>query len=123
MSEVITYLFKTLVTNGPSVVANGTLFVDAYDKLEAIAPASDSVAVDVQPGSGGQLLAISASAYENLTYEVDSSGTSIPLDGPLQLIGAGAIGLLGSTQNRFESSNAGTVDITVSILVGRNATP
>jgi hypothetical protein len=123
MSEKITYSYKALVTSGPSVVVSGTLLVDAYDKLDALVPAGGSVTIDVQPGTGGQFLAISASAYADLSYEVDGSGTSIDLDGPLLLIGEGAMGLLGATQNQFEFSNAGATDITVSILVGRDATP
>jgi hypothetical protein len=123
MAERITYLFKALVTNGPSVVANGALVVDAYDKLEAVVPAGGSITVDVQPGSGGQLLGITASSYEDLEYEVDGSGSAVPLDGPLLLIGPGAVGLLGPTQNQIEFNNAGAADTTVSILVGRDATP
>jgi hypothetical protein len=123
MSEKITYLLKALVDDGPVILETGALSVDAYDKLVAVVPAAGSVVVDVQPASGGQLLTLTASAYKDLTFEVDSSGTTPSLDGPLFLIGAAALELLGPTQNQFEFSNAGTTDITINILVGRDATP
>lgn len=120
MSERINYLIKALVASGPSVTINGTLMVDAYDKLDATVLANgDPLTVEVQPGSGGQILIVSASAYKDLTYEVDGEG--IPLDGPLFLIGSGALGLLGDAQKQFVFTNTSTADITVSILVGRDA--
>lgn len=123
MSEKITYTLKALVDDGPVLVSTGSLSVDAYDKLIATAPAGGSVTVDVQPASGGQFLVLVADAYQDLSYEVDGSGTSIDLDGPLFLIGAGALELLGATQQQFVFSNAGSDDIIVEILVGRDATP
>jgi hypothetical protein len=45
------------------------------------------------------------------------------LDGPHVLIGAGAVALLGATQNSIEFTNGGSEDATVNILVGRDATP
>jgi len=124
MSEKISWSFKAQVTGGPSIPASDTLEVDAYDKIEAVIPAGGSATVKVQPGDTGvQLLLITADDYDNLTYEVDSSGTSIKLDSAHILIGEGAVGLLGPTQKDFEFSNAGTADVTVDILVGRDATP
>ena len=55
--------------------------------------------------------------------EVDGSGTTVTLDGAHVLIGSGAVSLLGNTQNQFVFSNAGSGDVTVDILVGRDATP
>ena len=123
MSEKITYLLKALVEDGPVLTATNSLTVDAYDKITAVVKTDGPLTVDVQPAAGGQFLVILASDYENLSYEVDSSGTSIDLDGPLFLIGPAALGLLGSTQQQFEFTNGGSADITVDILVGRDATP
>lgn len=70
---------------------------------------------------------ITASAYPSdggtpqLTYEVDGSGTPLPLDGPLLLVGGGIAELLGDVQE-MAFSNASADAVTVQILVGRNAT-
>lgn len=123
MPETINWTLNVQVVGGPKVSASDAIEVDAYDKIEAVIPASDSATVDVQPGAGAQFLLITASSYEDLTYEVDASGTSVTLDGPHVLIGSGAVSLLGGTQNQFEFSNGGTEDVAVNILVGRDATP
>ena len=125
MSEKISWSFKVQVTGGPSVVASDTLEVDAYDKIEAVIPAAGSATINVQPGDGAQFLLITATAYEDLTYEVDPSDdtTVVTLDAAHVLIGEGAVSLLGATQNQFVFSNASAADVTVSILVGRDAIP
>ena len=123
MPEKINWTLNVQVVGGPKVSASDTLDVEAYDKIEAVIPAGGSATIDVQPGTGAQFLLITAGSYADMTYEVDSSGTTVTLDGPHVLIGSGAVGLLGSTQNQFEFSNAGGEDVTVDILVGRDATP
>lgn len=54
------------------------------------------------------------------TYEVN--GTTVPLDGPHVLIGAGAVALLGESIGMLKFSNGTSEDATVSILAGRDAT-
>jgi len=39
------------------------------------------------------------------------------------LIGSGAVSLLGDTQNEFEFTNNTPDEVTINILVGRDATP
>lgn len=121
MPESISWTLNVQVVGGPKISAFDTLVVDAYDKIEAVIHANGSAMVNVQPGDDAQFLLITASSYENLTYQVDASGTGINLDGAHVLIGAGAVSLLGATQNQFEFTNTGGQDVTVSILVGRNA--
>lgn len=111
------------VVKGPKVSASDTIEVDAYDKIEAVIPVGGSATVNVQPDDGAQFLLVRAGSYENLTYEVDGSGTTVTLDGLHVLIGSGAVSLLGSTQKQFVFSNGGIADVTVDILVGRDATP
>jgi len=123
MPEKINWTLNVQVVGGPKISASDTLEVEAYDKIEAVIPTGGSATVNVQPGTGAQFLLITASSYANMTYEVDASGTTVTLDGPHVLIGAGAVGLLGSTQNKFKFSNGGSEDVTVDILVGRDATP
>jgi len=123
MPEKINWTLNVQVVGGPKVSVADTMEVEAYDKIEALAPAGGSVTINVQPGDGARFLLITASSYENLTYEVDASGNPVPLDDTLILIGSGAVGLLGGTQNQFVFTNGGAADITVEILVGRKATP
>ncbi|HSJ58876.1 MAG TPA: hypothetical protein VLC95_16945 [Anaerolineae bacterium] len=122
MPEKINWTLNVQVTGGPKESASATIEVDGYDKIEAVIPAAGSATVEVQPGNGAMFLLITASAYNDLTYEVDESGNPVTLDGAHVLIGAGAVGLLGATQNAFEFNNNGAADVTVDILVGRNAT-
>lgn len=122
MAEKITWALNVQVTGGPKVAASNSMEVNAYDKVETVVPANDSATVDVQPGDGAKFLLVAAGAYENLTYVVDG-GDPITLDGPHVLIGSGAVSLLGDTQNQFVFTNSGGEDLSVSILVGRNATP
>lgn len=123
MPEKINWTLNVQVAGGPKVSVSDTMEVDAYDKIEAVIPASGSATVNVQPANGAHFFLITASSYDGLTYEVDGSGTSVTLDGVHVLIGAGAVGLLGATQSQFEFANAGGADVTISILVGRDATP
>jgi hypothetical protein len=123
MPEKINWTLNVQVVGGPKVAASDVLEVDAYDKIEAVIPAGASATVNVQPSGGAQFLLITASSYENLTYKVDASGTTVTLDDPHVLIGSGAVSLLGSTQSQFAFSNGSAADVTVNILVGRDATP
>lgn len=123
MPETINYTVNVQVVGGPKLATSAALPVAAYDKIEATVLASASTTVNVQPGDGAEFLLVTASSYEDMTYEVDSSGNTVTLDGPHVLIGTGAVSLLGDTQNQFEFSNAGSEDVTVDILVGRSVTP
>ncbi len=123
MPESINWTLNVQVVGGPQVSASDAITVGAYDKIEAVVPSNGGTTVNVQPGDGAQFLLITASSYEHLTYQVDVSVTPITLDGPHLLIGAGAVSLLGATQNQFTFSNSDGGDITVSVLVGRDAVP
>jgi hypothetical protein len=123
MPEKINWSLNVQAVGGPKISASDVIEVDAYGKIEASIPAEGSATVDVQPAAGARFLLITADSYENLTYEVDAGGTTVTLDGTHVLIGSGAVALLGSTQNQFVFSNGGGEDVTVHILVGRDATP
>ena len=112
------------ILDGPQVSVPYQLQVDAYDKIDIELPATNpsSATVDIQPGDQAQFLLISSNLYDaGLTYEVDSSGNSNALDGPLFLVGEGAVSLLGATQQQFEFTNTTGEPVSISILVGRNA--
>ncbi|MEZ4734083.1 MAG: hypothetical protein R3E79_43880 [Caldilineaceae bacterium] len=128
MPEKITYSLTVQVTGGPKLVASNTLSVEAYDKTQVTvtAGATDQT-VNIQPGGAGlaQFVAITASQYDNgLTYKVNDAGaTAIALNGPHTFIGAGAVGLLNAAPTALLFGNSTAGDITVDILVGRDATP
>jgi hypothetical protein len=117
------------VPGAGTVAATQKVEVEAYDRIAVALPGKTNgatpVQVDVQPGGAGQvkLLLITANAYEDVTYEVDGSGTSVTLDAPQLLVGTGAVGLLLGPVNTIEFTNDGTQEVKVEILVGRDAIP
>ena len=118
----ITWSFRAQVAGGPSVSEDKPILeVDAYDQIQALIPAGQSVTVNVQPNSGKFLLLAATPGYDKLSYKVDAGATDITLDGPHILIGQGAVSLLGATQKQFAFKNDGAADVTVHILVGRDA--
>lgn len=124
MSKKISFAFRVQVAGGPAVGGTGAFEVEAIDELQVLLPATDpdtTVTAQVQPGDGAQMIVITSTIYEDISYTVDG-GDSHELDGPHVLLGEGAVSLLGDTQNTFAFTNAGSADATVNILVGRNAT-
>lgn len=130
MPEQIQLTVTVQVTGGPKKTVAQTISVEAYDKIgitvDAATPGGPSTkTVEVQPGGAGQVqfLLITASSYTTpLTYTIDG-GTSITLDAPLLLAGAGAVSALAATQQTFVFSNSDSAANAVEILVGRDATP
>jgi hypothetical protein len=102
-----------------------TFEVDAYDVIEVtVADGAADDQIDVQPGSGVQLLAITTDSYDPpLTYKVnDTANPVFTLDQPQVFAGAGAVGLLAaSAPTALFFTNATGQDALVSILVGRDA--
>lgn len=129
MSEKITYAFSAQVSNGPRVSESNTLQVEAYDKIQVtVVDTASDLEVNIQPGGSGlaQFLAITASTYDNdLSYKVNSaaSTTVIALNGPHVFVGTGVLGLLDAAPTKLFLSNGTGADVTVNILVGRDATP
>ena len=133
MPEKIKFSLSVQVVGGPSIPVAGEIAPDAYGKIQIAVPAGTAdKEVNLQPdGDGlGQFLLIKASAYEDadpaheLTYKVnDASGTAITLDAPHLFIGKGAMGLLDASPTKLFFSSSLTADVTVDILVGRDATP
>lgn len=128
MAETITYSVSVQVVSGPKISASSSVSVEAYDKTSVTIAAGDTdTEVNIQPGGAGlaSLVVITASEYDaTLTYKVNSdTGTEIELDGPHVLVGAGAVALLDPAPASLFFSNGLTEDVTVSVLVGRDATP
>lgn len=133
MPTTLQAILRVEVTGAGTESATHTLDAEAYDKIHVTVPTGSpgTATVEVQPGGAGQaqLLLITANSYPldgtgaaELTYEVDGSGTAVALDAPLLLVGSGALGLLGAV-NTIVFSNASDADISVTLLVGRDATP
>lgn len=109
---------------GPRVTESGTLEVAAYDKLNVrLDGSATGVDLDVQPSATAgdvQLLVMRASVYDPpLTYSPDGGTTQIPLDGPVVLVGSGAVSLLDGTPQTLHFTNPNPDPVDVEILVGR----
>ena len=125
MTDVLTWGMSMAVAGGPALTASDHSDVEGYDKIEAEIP-ENSVAttLNVQPSLLTELkaLIILADIYEDLTYTVDEGIVPMTLDGPLMLIGAGNIALLGATVNDIIFTNANaTTARNITILVARDA--
>ena len=72
-----------------------------------------------------QFLLITASSYDDLTYDVPSGQQGVVLDAAQLFNGAGAVALLGASpvSLTFDLAATAAADVTVQILVGRDATP
>jgi hypothetical protein len=125
----INWGMNVVVTDGPSMAADDHFEAEAYDMNTITVPPKvltekGTAIVDVQPGDPGDLLAImiTSDKYEGITYKVDLGATPIVLDGPLTLVGQGAISLLGATQNVFTFENDNLlIPAHIRILAIRNA--
>ena len=128
MAEEIKYSLSFQVVGSTTMPVSGKIEPEAYSKIQVEVPAAASdLAVNLQP-SGTKLadfLLIKASKYgTDLTYKVNSSGaTPIVLDGPHVFIGNGAVAILDSDPTQLLFSNALAEDVTIDILLGRDATP
>ncbi len=130
MAIKIEYRFGASIPGGPSVnVKQGPIEVGAYDVVSATLPPEkggkpSDTTVEVQPaGKAGAVLlfVISADTYaDGVTYDVDGKGRA--LNGPLLLVGSGAVTLLGPTPpETLTFHNATTNPVQVQVLVGRQA--
>lgn len=130
MPTTMKAILRVEVAGSGTSSATHTVEAEAYDRIDVTVPTGtpNTATVEVQPGAAGQvqLLLVTASAYPEdagtaqLTYAVDG-GTSIDLDAPLLMVGAGTIGLLGDV-NEIVFTNDSDEPVDVSILVGRDAT-
>jgi len=129
---VITWTVKAEIANGPSFSKSTNMTVEAYEKIDVVIPAGGQDVEVTVDGGGLQFLAIRVDtpsplpAPSQLKYAVnDAAADPVALDQAVQLmVGEGLIGLLGA--NPLESlffSNDAAGDATISILVGRDATP
>jgi hypothetical protein len=126
MPETINWSVTFDAVTGPRVAESGTTTVAAYDKLSVqLAGGDTDIDVDVQPSSTAgdvEILVITASAYDvGLTFSADAGTTVTTLDGPVVLVGAGAVGLLADPPQTLRFTNPDANPVDVAILVGRRA--
>ncbi|NIM94490.1 MAG: hypothetical protein GTO18_12380 [Anaerolineales bacterium] len=141
MSPNISCSVAVDIVGGPELSITQNIAVDAYDRIDAVVPATTpgvggaastpgKAKLEVQPGGTGQVqfLLITSSVYDSdLTFKVDGEPADPDnrvLDAPLFLMGAGTVSMLASTQKNFEFSNDITPPTAASIVifVGRKAT-
>lgn len=123
----INWAFNAQVTGGPKVAAAQTIEVDAYENIEVIVPkhdANDGTAeVGIVPADTGDVLflVISADNYTDaeLSYVINDGTDEIEFDAQQSFIGAGSVGLLGTSPSKLTFTNKGSMDAAVRILVGR----
>lgn len=128
MSSTVNLSLRVSVASGPSISISKALTVEAYDKIDVTVAAGDSdKVVEIQPGASSQvqILLIKASEYgADLKYKVhDAAATAIVLDQDHLYLGQGQVGLLGTQIDKLLFTNNLAKDVTIEILVGRDATP
>jgi len=128
MSSTVNLSLKVSVASGPSISISKAVTVEAYDKIDVTVAAGDSdKVVEIQPGASSQvqILLIKASEYgTDLTYKVhDAAATPIVLDQDQFYLGQGQVGLLGAQIDKLLFTNNLAKNVTIEILVGRDATP
>ena len=122
MATSINWSLNTQVTQGPKGSYSGSIDVQAYDQITvALAAGASGVAVDIVPGTLVLYVQITSSLYDPLlTYTVNAEADVIALDALQLFMGSGAVGLLGDP-NTLTFTNGTTEDVTVQVLVGRDA--
>ena len=128
MSSKINLALKVNVVSGPSIFVSKEITVEAYDKIEVTIGAGESdKPVEIQPGLSNQVqmfLIKPSKCGNDLTYKVhEVNATPIVLDQEQLFLGQGALGLLGTELDKLFFTNNLDEEVTIEILVGRDATP
>ncbi len=132
MSENIIWTLDVQVAGGPKQSLAQAITVDTYDVINIDIPAASggtptqTKVAAVQPSAQGkvQFLLITSTAYDatsKLVYYADGA-KKIDLNAPQVLIGAKVIDLLGAPLQTITVENQLLQPVSVSLLVGRNAT-
>jgi hypothetical protein len=122
MSETISFAYTIRVPNGPSLGSAVDIDVAGYEKLTvSLAAGSSSKAVPLLPaGVVPNLFSVSSTPVDALiTYDI--GGGPLALDGPLVLVGKGAVGTLGTPFPSFTFKNGTTTDAVIEVFVGRSS--
>lgn len=128
MPETLNWSFGVDITDGPRLSGSDTLTVGAYDKLNVTVPAgSTDTDVQLQPAETSgkvSVVVVRASAADpQVTLSADEGSTAFALDGPVVLIGAGAVRMLADPPTTLRLTNGTAEDVVVDVLVGRDPAP
>lgn len=126
MAETINWSVTFDVVLGPTISESGNKVVAAYDKVSIqLAGHAVDVDVDVQPSTvDGQveLLVLRASSYDaGVTISADAGTTTFTVDGPVVLIGSGAVALLAKSPQTLRFSNPDDDAVDIDVIVARQA--
>lgn len=123
----ISWKLDVTVAGGPSQAVAQSISAEAYDKIEVeLTDGAPEQTVEIGAATGDVLfLLVTSTEYgSGLSYKLNATANPPhALDGPLQLAGSGALGLLGFTPTALLFTNTLGTNATVQILVGRDATP
>ena len=102
--------------------------VDVYDvakvALTAAGGSGPTADLEIQPLPGAdkvKFLVVSSDEYaDTLTYKVDADTTDYKLNGPLVLIGSGALAFIGTTSpKKLAFTNGHTKAVNLTVVAGR----
>lgn len=127
----INWQFQAAVQGGPAIAVNTpALSVAAYDVVQEAIDAGQSGTLPVPPVGDPKdvlLLVLISDHYDSdptkLSFDIGTSTTDNRFDGPLLLVGSGAVGLLssgGSLPSSLKVNNNLAGPINVQLMVGRN---
>ena len=124
MTEMaIPYSLGAVITGGQTASVSGELDVGAIDVLRAdVAKDAGTAELDLTAEDIAtiEFVSIKSDNYADLAFTIDG-GSPIALDGPLMLVGAGQVGLLGATLATIEFTNSDTVTAAnVEVCIGRS---
>jgi hypothetical protein len=134
MTKQISWTYNVEVVGGSRISESKTISAEAVDEIGLTIDPQQTKEIEIQPGGAGQVqfLLIKSDRYgdqaNQVTYKVNATNQPVrTLDGPHLLIGKGATGLLVSTtagpNKLFVTNGLANDPISISILVGRDATP
>jgi len=115
------------VPDGPSLSIQGNYDVEVIDTGDVLVPkGGQEVTINIMPQHWDQavIVVIQSSQYDtsNLTYTIGTAANTqnVPLDRPVSIIGRPAR-LLGPEPGTLKVKNNTNSDVTIKVLVGRNA--
>lgn len=129
MGQKINVSISVQIAGGSNLPESQVLDVDAVDnidiELDKKGTGGAEKSVDVQPSELDKVkfLMLSTKSYDGkVSYQIPPSPAPVKLDGPLVLIGLGAVSLLDKAPQKIKLTNDGAEKVSVKIVVGRTAT-
>lgn len=119
----IPYSMGAVITGGQTMSVSGEISVGAHEEFRATAVKSGGTAeLDLTAEAIATITFVSMKAdnYENLAFQV-GEGTPVVFDGPIMLVGAGQVALLGAALAAITFTNSDTeADANIEVCIGRS---